>query len=611
MAFPSKTQQQVIDYDGPRLVVVAAPGTGKTSTIVARMTRLLKENPDREISFITFTRASRRDTEKKLREEVGNQALDAAMFDFPRISTLHTYAKSIVYKYSGAVGRDPHFSVLIEDRAERALVLAESMLDLDIKLDLTTLKKSLSHYRNTGAWPTHTSLSSKLLTAIFDRFSSLLEFYNTIDIDGLVPTARDILAGGHAELPPVFLQVDEYQDMNPVDQELIALTGANKNSRIVVVGDDAQSIYSFRDARYLGLRTLWESATWEPISFPDSHRLPAHIVRASHALIRGRGYLGENLTIPADNGERISLLQCTTSDMQIEVTSSFIAEYLQSKKNRKGDPLVYGDFMVLCPTGTLVSKTANALQNQHNIPTKQRERATIPDDYWRLLLLLRMFKYQDSLALRQWLEIIEFDPDEIQQLRRQAMEAKITLYDFCSKAGLPKLDDLFGSLAHLEASEGDGAQFQRAILEFPDLLVDPNLFPDIGFDDASRANTPARVPAIIRSIHERFGLLDADSDIPDDPRVLVTTLHSAKGLEAEFVFILWLNSDFMPSPGRDAEEERRVLYVALTRAKQDVALLFHEKFDGRKRIKEDAMSPFLRDISEHLKIARITRADFS
>jgi|WetSurMetagenome_2_1015567.scaffolds.fasta_scaffold16101_3 superfamily I DNA/RNA helicase len=221
-----------------------------------------------------------------------------------------------------------------------------------------------------------------------------------------------------------------------------------------------------------------------------------------------------------------------------------------------------------------------------------------------------MLKCQDSLALRQWLEIIEVHPDEIQQLRRQAMEAKTTLYDFCSKAGLPKLDDLFGGLAHLEASEGDGAQFQRAILEFPDLLVDPNLFPDIGFDDPSRANTPARVPAIIKSIHERFGLLDADSDISHDPRVLVTTLHSAKGLEAEFVFILWLNSDFMPSPGRDAEEERRVLYVALTRAKQDVTLLFHEKFDGRKRIKEDAVSPFLRDISEHLKIARITRADF-
>jgi len=196
-------------------------------------------------------------------------------------------------------------------------------------------------------------------------------------------------------------------------------------------------------------------------------------------------------------------------------------------------------------------------------------------------------------------------------LRQQAMEAKTTLYDFCSKAGLPKLDKLFRDLAQLKVSEGDSAQFQRAILEFPDLLVDQSLFPDIGFDDASIANTPARLPSIIRSIHERFGLLDADPNIPDDPRVLVTTLHSAKGLEAEFVFILWLNSEFMPSPGRDAEEERRVLYVALTRAKQDVTLIFHEKFNGKKRIKEDAMSPFLRDISEHLKIARITRADFS
>ena len=104
MSFPNEEQRRVIEHNGRPLVVVAGPGTGKTSTIVARMERLLKENPNREVSFITFTRSSRRDTERKFKDTVGKQALTEAQFVFPRVSTLHTYAKSIVHKYAKTVG---------------------------------------------------------------------------------------------------------------------------------------------------------------------------------------------------------------------------------------------------------------------------------------------------------------------------------------------------------------------------------------------------------------------------------------------------------------------------------------------------------------------------
>jgi superfamily I DNA/RNA helicase len=93
--------------------------------------------------------------------------------------------------------------------------------------------------------------------------------------------------------------------------------------------------------------------------------------------------------------------------------------------------------------------------------------------------------------------------------------------------------------------------------------------------------------------------------------VSVTTLYSAKGLEAEYVFCPWLNREYMPMANRDSEEERRVLYVALTRAKQDVILLFHEKYDGKRRrlIKQESMSPFLAEIIEHLELKRIRTGD--
>lgn len=83
-------------------------------------------------------------------------------------------------------------------------------------------------------------------------------------------------------------------------------------------------------------------------------------------------------------------------------------------------------------------------------------------------------------------------------------------------------------------------------------------------------------------------------------------MYSAKGLEAEFVFVMWLNDTFMPARYHDLKEELRVLYVALTRAKQNVILTFHERFEGTL-LKIEAMSPFLRKIKSHLDIQRIKK----
>ena len=124
---------------------------------------------------------------------------------------------------------------------------------------------------------------------------------------------------------------------------------------------------------------------------------------------------------------------------------------------------------------------------------------------------------------------------------------------------------------------------------------------------------PLVIGSIIRSIYEKFGLLEteSESDIPEDDEVLVTTMHSAKGLESEYVFVTWMTYKYMPMPQWDVCEERRVLYVALTRAKQDVILTFHEIFDSdeRRRWREEAMSPFLQEIRAHLDIQRVSKND--
>ncbi|HAH21603.1 MAG: hypothetical protein A2Y00_05620 [Omnitrophica WOR_2 bacterium GWF2_43_52] len=614
MSFPNDEQNQVINHTGKPLVVVAAPGTGKTSTIVARMIKLLKENPNREVSFITFTRTSRRDTDKKVKSEVGREAFEDANFEFPRISTLHTYAKSIVHKYAQEIDRQNTFSILINDKNENKLLLSELCNDLSIEIDIDRLYKDLVCYRCADYFPSDSPVPADQRKEILEHYDFLLKFYNTFDMEGIVQSACVILSKAGVDFPKVFLQVDEYQDLNPKDQELIKLISSTTGSQTVVVGDDAQSIYGFRYAHFAGIREIWASKEWEHIRFPKSHRLPANILRASQSLISGENYLGGEVDIPEDNGERINTFQCTTSDLQIDVVACLIDNIKSNKLNRKGQPLTYTDFMVLCPTSSFVNKVAETLENGFGIPTKKKEKTTIPNDCWRLLLLLRMLHSNDSLALRQWLNIMGLDAGKIEGMRKEAMRLDQSLFDYCSGLSERNFEELFSKLKELDECVGDLEEFRAKLLAFPNLQIEESIFDEVGITINEVTKKPNTLGSIIKCIHEKFGLIDSETevseDISEDDRVPVTTLYSAKGLEAEFVFIMWLNDNFFPAPNREVKEELRVLYVGVTRAKQDVIFTFYERYDKKKRKRIKAISPFLQKIVHCINVTRLMKSDY-
>jgi len=153
MFFPSEEQRAVITHRGRPLVVVAGPGTGKTRTLVERMIKLLSEDSTRAVSFVTFTRTSQRDTRRKIEDVLGPSAFEESVVEFPRTSTLHTYAKSLVHRYATRLGRNPNFSVLIEDKGEKALLLDELISDLGLQLDIEEVRKGISCLRSTNSCP--------------------------------------------------------------------------------------------------------------------------------------------------------------------------------------------------------------------------------------------------------------------------------------------------------------------------------------------------------------------------------------------------------------------------------------------------------------------------
>jgi superfamily I DNA/RNA helicase len=168
--FPSAEQSQVIAHRGSPLVVVAGPGTGKTRTLVERMIGLLREDQAREVTFITFTRTSRRDTEQKLADALGDQAAQGANLMFPRTATLHTYAKRLTHRFSHVIGREPAFSILMEGRGERALLVAEIHRDLAIQVSHVRLSTALSHARATSLWPEECEIPLDTRSHVLDRF---------------------------------------------------------------------------------------------------------------------------------------------------------------------------------------------------------------------------------------------------------------------------------------------------------------------------------------------------------------------------------------------------------------------------------------------------------
>lgn len=605
MAFPSDAQSQVIRHRGKPLVVVAGPGTGKTRTLVERMISLLSEDPSRDVRFITFTRASRRDVCSRLEGLFGEAVCEQSDVIFPKASTLHAYAKSITHRHATALGRRPDFSILCESTGEKSLVFKELACDVGMDTDVAGLSSAVLCLRCTGDWPDQCPLSESERLQAKHQLGKLLAFYNSFDMEGLVVAACEIVSNHTLPRPQVFLQVDEYQDLNPLDHRLVNLAASDPWSQVVVVADDAQSIYGFRYAHLQGVRELWESDDWDHIRLADCHRLPAHVLNAALAVMAGESYVGAAMNKKPNSGRRITTYQCTSSDLQVKVVACRIRQIMSHGTQEAS----YGDFLLLCPTGTLVDRVVTRLNDEFEIPAHKPTSSTITSEYWRLLLILRILNNEDALAFRQWLPIVGVTEGAITTSRRNAMLTGADLVGCWRTIRDPCVDSFFTQISRVRSAVDDVQRFLFALRAIHGVRT-PDPFSEY-LSTMYRDRSIRSFGPLIRHIYEEFGVIDTGEHILAEDKVLVATLHSAKGLEADYVFCLWMNSTFMPLNGRDVSEQKRLLYVALTRARKDLVITFNERFDAdaRRRLRERAMSPFLREIRQHLDVIRMRARD--
>jgi superfamily I DNA/RNA helicase len=231
----------------------------------------------------------------------------------------------------------------------------------------------------------------------------------------------------------------------------------------------------------------------------------------------------------------------------------------------------------------------------------------IPEECWPPVLLLRVAADDDPLALRQWLPLLGVTPGVTQRLRDRALGQQAPFARTCYAARIREINRFHTAVVALREQASTAQRLIRALSTITGSRVPDDLQQHLEAATLENGELP-RLPQLIHRLYESYGVLDPEDSIPDQDRVLVATMHSAKGLEAEYVYCPWLNSVFMPMAGRDVEEQRRVLYVALTRAKKDVLITFPEAFDASRgyRLRQEAMSPFLAEIAVHLRILRTT-----
>jgi DNA helicase-2/ATP-dependent DNA helicase PcrA len=613
--------EAVRSLEGPHLVVAGA-GSGKTRTLVARVAWLVAQGVEPEsILLLTFTRRAAREMLRRataLLDERVNRVAGG---------TFHSFANTVLRRGARRLGYTPDFTIL--DRADAAELLGGLRTELGYdrrerrfprKDTLADLYSKLANTRHSldslleEDYPTFVE-DREAIAALRQLYQSRKQEQNVMDYDDLLLRLRDLLAE-HDDVRRRlsqtyrYIMVDEYQDTNRLQAHIAALL-ASEHGNLMVVGDDAQSIYSFRGADFRNIMDF-------PELFPDAritlleenYRSTQPILDLGNAILDASSEKFSKRLFTRRTGDRKPWFVRTGDDHDQAV---FVCDRILELRE-EGVPLKE---IAVLTRAAWHSNTLEIELGRRNIPfrkfggVKFVEAAHVKD----VSALLRIAV--NPLDASSWLRVLQLLPgigprraQQLSELVTKAggdLEKAFATQRRAARYGdaLEELCDVLGSLANPAPPVPE--RLERALGWYRPLLQGK-------YDDAQRRARDLEALQVLAEQYqslERF-LTDIAIEPPEfgrDPRerdtedewITVSTIHSAKGLEWEAVFVLNLNNGQFPvmnalSDPESYEEERRLLYVAVTRCKRHLWLSKPEVIAARfGGIGE--LSPLLRDIA--------------
>lgn len=601
-------QQHAVEaVNGPCLVLAGA-GSGKTRVITSKIAHLIRQcgYQPRQIAAVTFTNKAAREMKERVAKTLGRKEARGLM-----IATFHTLGMEIIKRECVALGMKSNFS-LFDNHDQLALLkeLTDTWLQQDKAL-LAQLISILSNWKNdlidpAGAAALAQSERDKLFAHCYGLYDVQMKACNVLDFDDLIllPTLllkRDLQVRERWQLRLRYLLVDEYQDTNTSQYELVKLL-VGERARFTVVGDDDQSIYSWRGARPQNLALLREDfPQLEVIKLEQNYRSTERILTSANILIANNPHLFEKrLFSTLGAGERLKVITANNEDHEAErVVGELIAHHFIGKTH-------YSDYAILY-RGNHQSRLFEKMLMQNRIPyrisggTSFFSRPEIKD----LLAYLRVLTNPDDDSA--FLRIVnvprrEIGPATLQKLGEWASQRNKSLFQASFDLGLSQtltgrglaalqgFTHWMGDIARLV--ERDPVAAVRDLIhgmDYETWLFETSPSPkaaEMRMKNVNQlfswmtemlAGSDLDEPMTLTQVVSRFTLRDmmerGESD-EDLDQVQLMTLHASKGLEFPYVFLVGMEEGLLPHQSSideaNVEEERRLAYVGITRAQREL-----------------------------------------
>jgi len=639
----NKAQQEAVkNIDGPALVIAGA-GAGKTRVLTYRIAHLLENNiAPSSILALTFTNKAARE----MKDRIGN-LLGSDQARFIWMGTFHSIFARILRKESDKLGYPSSFSIYDSADTKSLIKSIVKELQLDDKIYKPgEIYNRISSAKNNLITPQAYMSSDKIrerdritrkpmLGDIFKIYAARCKKAGAMDFDDLLLNTNILFRDFPDTLKVYqekfkFILVDEYQDTN-YSQYLIVKKLGEKHQNVCVVGDDAQSIYSFRGAQIENILNFKNDyPSFKLFKLEQNYRSTRTIVDAANSIIdKNQGQIKKKIFSENEQGTKINIVKTLTDIEEGFMVSNAIFDTIFAQQAN------YIDFAIMYRTNAQSRIFEEALRRR-NVPYKvygsisfyQRKEIKDMIAYLRLLI-----NPNDDEALKR---VINYPARGIgdttlSKLEETASKNEISIWKVLED--LSESSVLFnrGTLAKLAGFRDFICEYQNKCVELNAYEITNNMASAIGImKELRNGNTPEEVskyenleellngirdfteeakeeglPSGLQNYLENIALLtDADNEKPEDKnKVSIMTIHSAKGLEFGHVYIAGVEEELFPSPQslesiRDIEEERRLFYVAVTRAKKSVTISYSQS-RYRWGVPADCQpSRFIKDIDE-------------
>ena len=639
-------QREAVTYCEGSQLVIAGAGSGKTRVLTYKIAYLLQQgmNPW-NILALTFTNKAAREMKERIGRLVGVERAR-----YLQMGTFHSVFARILRAEADALGFQSNFTIYDQSDSRSLVKNIIKEMQLDDKTykpasvaDRISMAKNhllLPHAYAQSDWAKDDAQHKHpALKDIYIRYSERCKQANAMDFDDLLVYTYMLLRN-HEDIRQKYIErfqyvlVDEYQDTNYAQQEIVVLL-TKEHGRVCVVGDDAQSIYSFRGANIDNILNFQREYDGTKLSkLEQNYRSTQLIVKAANSLIRhNERQIPKDVFSENEHGEKLMLKPAYSDKEEAIIVCNDI------KRIKRQDQCRFSDFAILYRTNSQ-SRSFEEQMRKDGIPYRiygglsfyQRKEIKDVIAYFRVVsnpndeeALRRIINYPtrgigdttvnkivevaNTHGVSLWTVICQ--PMVFQLSLNKGTASKIEAFRRLIEGWTARLDkeDAY-ELGHSIIMESGISKEIYSSNNPEDLSRQENLEEFLGgmqdFVESRKEEDMEDQVYLSDFLQEVALLTDLDSDNGDeDDKVTLMTIHSAKGLEFPTVFVVGLEENIFPSPMctnsmRELEEERRLLYVAITRAERHCILTCAQNRWRYGRMEYDTPSRFIKDIDPSL-----------